>query len=52
MSEEMQTSRMAPLPDSDLVEEPFRSTLPRTMSHEHSTFSQKGATILRRILQR
>ncbi|KIK31774.1 hypothetical protein CY34DRAFT_19584 [Suillus luteus UH-Slu-Lm8-n1] len=28
MSEEMQISRMAPLPDSDLVEEPFRSTLP------------------------
>ncbi|KAG2336650.1 ras GEF [Suillus weaverae] len=52
MSEEMQTSRMAPLPDSDLVEEPFRSTLPRTMSREHSTSSQKGATILRRILQR
>lgn len=52
MSEEMQTSRMAPLPDSDLVEEPFRSTLPRTMSREHSTSSQKDATILRRILQR
>ncbi|KAG1853630.1 ras guanine nucleotide exchange factor domain-containing protein [Suillus subluteus] len=51
MSEEMQTSRMAPLPDSDLVEEPFRSTLPRRMSHEHSTSPQKGATILRRILQ-
>ncbi|KAG1783933.1 ras guanine nucleotide exchange factor domain-containing protein [Suillus placidus] len=52
MSEDMQTSRMAPLPDSDLVEEPFRSTLPRTMSREHSTSSQKDATILRRILQR
>ncbi|KAG1758863.1 ras guanine nucleotide exchange factor domain-containing protein [Suillus occidentalis] len=48
----MQTSRMAPLPDSDLVEEPFRPSLPRTMSREHSTFSQKGATILHRILQR
>ncbi|KAG2137992.1 ras guanine nucleotide exchange factor domain-containing protein [Suillus clintonianus] len=52
MSEEMQTSRMAPLPDSDLVEEPFRSTLPRTTSRKYSTSSQKGATILRRILQR
>ncbi|KAG1825958.1 ras guanine nucleotide exchange factor domain-containing protein [Suillus subaureus] len=52
MSEDMQTSRMAPLPDSDLVEEPFRSTLPRTMSREHSTSSQRDATILRRILQR
>lgn len=52
MSEDMQTSRMAPIPDSDLVEEPFRSTLPRTMSREHSTSSQKDATILRRILQR
>lgn len=48
----MQTSRMAPLPDSDLVEEPFRSTLPRTMSREHSTSSQRDTTILRRILQR
>lgn len=52
MSEDMQTSRMAPLPDSDLVEEPFRSTLPRTMSREHSTSSQRDTTILRRILQR
>lgn len=52
MSEDMQTSRMAPLPDSDLVEESFRSTLPRTMSREHSTSSQRDATILRRILQR
>ncbi|KAG2154869.1 ras guanine nucleotide exchange factor domain-containing protein [Suillus clintonianus] len=50
MSEDMQTSRMAPLPDSDLVEEPFRSSLPRTMSREHSTSSQRDATILRRIL--
>ncbi|KAG2744218.1 ras GEF [Suillus brevipes Sb2] len=37
MSEEMQISRMAPLPDSDLVEEPFRSTLPRChVSIQHS----------------
>ncbi|KAG1750012.1 ras guanine nucleotide exchange factor domain-containing protein [Suillus paluster] len=51
MSEDMQTSRMAPLPDSDLVEEPFRPTLPRTMSREHSTFSQRDAGLLRKILQ-
>lgn len=51
MSEDMQTSRMAPLPDSDLIEEPFRPTIPRTMSREHSTSSQRDAGLLRKILQ-
>jgi hypothetical protein len=48
---QMQISRVAPIPDSDLTDEPFRPTLPRTLSREHSTFSHRDTGLLRRILQ-
>ena len=48
---QMQISRVAPIPDSDLTDEPFRPTIPRTLSREHSTFSHRDTGLLRKILQ-
>ncbi|KAF9229306.1 ras GEF, partial [Gyrodon lividus] len=52
MSEEMQVSRMAPVPDSDPVDEPFRPILPRSISRDDSHLSQgRDSALLRRIFQ-
>ncbi|KIJ21729.1 hypothetical protein PAXINDRAFT_165135 [Paxillus involutus ATCC 200175] len=53
MSEEMQVSRVAPVPDLDPVDEPFRPALPRSMPRDDGHLSQgRDSALLRRIFQR
>ncbi|KIJ68428.1 hypothetical protein HYDPIDRAFT_24708 [Hydnomerulius pinastri MD-312] len=52
MTEEMQVSRVAPVPESDLADEPFRPSLPRSLSRDDPHFSQgRDTALLRRIFQ-
>jgi hypothetical protein len=52
MPEEMQVLRMAPVSDSDVVDEPFRPSLPRSISREDSHFTQgRDTALIRRLFQ-
>ncbi|KAH7883606.1 ras guanine nucleotide exchange factor domain-containing protein [Phlebopus sp. FC_14] len=52
MTEEMQVSRVAPVPDLDLADEPFRPSIPRSLSRDDSPFLQgRDTALFRRIFQ-
>ncbi|KAF8560386.1 ras GEF [Imleria badia] len=52
MPEEMQVSRMAPVSDSDVVDEPFRPNLPRSISRDDGHFTQgRDIALIRRLFQ-
>ncbi|KAG6381201.1 hypothetical protein JVT61DRAFT_5604 [Boletus reticuloceps] len=52
MPEEMQVSRMAPVSDSDVIDEPFRPSLPRSMSRDDGLFTQgRDTALIRRLFQ-
>ncbi|KAF8445971.1 ras guanine nucleotide exchange factor domain-containing protein [Boletus edulis BED1] len=52
MPEEMQVSRMAPVSDSEVVDEPFRPSLPRSISRDDGLFTQgRDTALIRRLFQ-
>ncbi|KAF9241363.1 ras guanine nucleotide exchange factor domain-containing protein [Melanogaster broomeanus] len=52
MSEEMQVSRMAPVPDADLVDDSFKPSLPRSISRDDGHFSPgRDSALLRKLFQ-
>ncbi|KAH7930993.1 ras GEF [Leucogyrophana mollusca] len=49
MSEEMKKSRIAPLPESEFIDEPYRPILPRSLSRDDSSYpSSRDAAFIRK----